>query len=223
MEITIIGKDKGSAQRIKRGMAAEGGHHFFCFDGNDGYSAISGGPSDVIILEEISESLGTLTFVRNLRAKKITKPIIILRDMVTIEDVVEGLAAGADDVQPKSIEIPELFARLAAMHRRAGQDRGAEIHYKDLRLDPITHRVWRNGLELELTGREYNLFEYFMRHPGQVLSRVTLGDDVWKGEFAQFTNIIDVYVNYLRKKIDNGTGGKLIHTVRKEGYRFGER
>lgn len=109
------------------------------------------------------------------------------------------------------------------MHRRAEQDRGAEIHYKDLRLDPISHRVWRNGSELELTGREYDLFQYFMRHPNQVLSRATIVEDVWKGETAQFTNIIDVYVNYLRKKIDNETGNKLIHTVRKEGYRFGEK
>jgi DNA-binding response OmpR family regulator len=106
--------------------------------------------------------------------------------------------------------------------RRIELDRGAEIRFADLRIDPIPHKVWRNDKEIGLTGKEYGILEYFMRNPNQVVTRTMLAERVWDYKFDRFTNIIDVYINYLRKKIDSGADNKLIHTVRGVGYIFKE-
>ena len=113
-------------------------------------------------------------------------------------------------------------SRVRALLRRIEFDRGAEIHFADLRLDPVTHKVWRKDKEIGLTAKEYGLLEYFMRNPNQVVTRTMIADHVWDYTFDSFTNIIDVYVNYLRKKIDRDADRKLIHTVRGVGYIFKE-
>jgi DNA-binding response OmpR family regulator len=136
----------------------------------------------------------------------------------TVEDIVAGLDSGSDDYLTKPFAFAELLARVRALLRRSELDRGAEIHFADLRLDPVTHKVWRAEKEIDLTAKEYALLEYLVRNPNQVLTRTMIAEHVWDYTFDSFTNIIDVYVNYLRKKIDRDAEKKLIHTVRGVGY-----
>jgi DNA-binding response OmpR family regulator len=133
-------------------------------------------------------------------------------------DIVSGLDAGADDYLAKPFAFAELQARVRALIRRGEQDRGADIHFADLRLDPVNHKVWRGQTEIALTAKEYNLLAYMVRNAGNVLSRANIADNCWEYPFETFTNIIDVYINYLRKKVDGKFPTKLIHTVRGQGY-----
>ncbi len=139
-----------------------------------------------------------------------------------MEDIVAGLDSGSDDYLTKPFAFAELLARVRALLRRGHQERGAEITFADLRLDPVAHKVWRGDKEIELTAKEYALLEYFMRNPNQILTRTMIAEHVWDYTFDSFTNIIDVYVNYLRKKIDRDFDNKLIHTVRGVGYMLKE-
>jgi DNA-binding response OmpR family regulator len=149
-------------------------------------------------------------------------PVLMLTAKDSVEDIVAGLDSGSDDYLTKPFAFAELLARVRALLRRIELDRGAEIRFADLRLDPVTHKVWRKDKEIGLTAKEYGLLEYFMRNPNQVVTRTMIADHVWDYTFDSFTNIIDVYVNYLRKKIDRGSDKKLIHTVRGVGYIFKE-
>ncbi|OGT97580.1 MAG: DNA-binding response regulator, partial [Geobacteraceae bacterium GWB2_52_12] len=145
-------------------------------------------------------------------------PVLMLTARGTTDDIVSGLDAGSDDYLTKPFAFAELTARVRALLRRGEQDRGAEIHFADLRLDPVTHKVWRGDKEIDLTAKEYGLLEYLVRNPNTVLSRAMIAEHVWDYAFDSFTNIIDVYVNYLRKKVDKDYSTKLIHTVRGQGY-----
>jgi DNA-binding response OmpR family regulator len=144
--------------------------------------------------------------------------VLCLTAKDTVDDIVSGLDSGSDDYLTKPFAFAELLARVRALVRRGTKDRGAEIRFSDLRLDPVAHKVWRGGKELELTAKEYALLEYMMRNPNQVLTRTMIAEHVWDYTFDSFTNIIDVYVNYLRKKVDKDFDKKLIHTVRGVGY-----
>jgi DNA-binding response OmpR family regulator len=159
-----------------------------------------------------------LTVIKELRAAGKRTPVLMLTARDTTEDIVSGLEAGSDDYLTKPFAFAELLARVRALLRRGEQDRGAEISFADLRLDPVTHKVWRSDKEIDLTAKEYGLLEYMMRNPNTVLSRAMIAEHVWDYAFDSFTNIIDVYVNYLRKKVDKEHATKLIHTVRVQGY-----
>jgi DNA-binding response OmpR family regulator len=153
-----------------------------------------------------------------LRAKDISTPVLCLTAKDSVEDIVAGLESGSDDYLTKPFAFGELLARVKALVRRISKDRGAEVHFADLRLDPVTHKIWRSDKEIDLTAKEYALLEYFMRNPNEVLTRAMIAEHVWDYTFDSFTNIIDVYVNYLRKKVDRDYDKKLIHTVRGVGY-----
>jgi len=159
-----------------------------------------------------------LSAIKELRHKDIPTPILCLTAKDTVDDIVSGLDVGSDDYLTKPFAFAELVARVRALIRRGSQDRGAELFFADLRLDPVGHKVWRSNKEIDLTAKEYALLEYFMRNPNQVLTRTMIAEHVWDYTFDSFTNIIDVYVNYLRKKIDRDFDKKLIHTVRGVGY-----
>jgi DNA-binding response OmpR family regulator len=173
---------------------------------------------DLIILDVMLPKKDGLSVVRELRERMSATPVLMLTAKDSVEDIVAGLDSGSDDYLTKPFAFAELLARVRALVRRSEHDRGAEIRFADLRLDPVTHKVWRRDKEIDLTAKEYSLLEYFMRNPNQVLTRTMIAEHVWDYTFDSFTNIIDVYVNYLRKKIDREADKKLIHTVRGVGY-----
>lgn len=219
MEILIIENEKKIADFVRRGLEAEGLEVVVCCDGEKGFRKALEETYNLIILDVVLPLKDGLSIIRDLRAAKITTPVLILTARNSVEDIVAGLDSGSDDYLTKPFAMAELLARVRALLRRSGQDRGAEIRFADLRLDPVMRRVWRGDKEISLTPREYSLLEFFMRNPDQLLTRAVIADNVWtNSDFDRFTNIVDVYINYLRRKIDRGTGRKLIHTVRRAGY-----
>jgi DNA-binding response OmpR family regulator len=153
-----------------------------------------------------------------LRKEQIVVPVLILTARSELDQKVKGLDAGADDYLTKPFAIEELVARVRALLRRGSGEAGGTIQVDDLVLNPATREVTRGGARVELTAKEYALLEYLMRHAGRVLTRPMIAEHVWDHDFDTFTNVIDVYVNYLRNKIDRGQERKLIQTVRGSGY-----
>jgi DNA-binding response OmpR family regulator len=219
MGILIIEDEKKVAGFIKRGLEAESHEVEVCYDGEEGFRKALENSYSLIILDVVLPLKDGLSIVRDLRAAKLTIPVLILTARNSVDDIVTGLDSGSDDYLAKPFALAELLARVRALLRRSGQDRGSEIRFADMRLDPVTRRVWRKDKEISLTPREYSLLEFFMRNPDQLLTRATIADNVWTdSDFDRFTNIVDVYINYLRRKIDRGTDRKLIHTIRRAGY-----
>ena len=222
MRILIVEDEKKIANFIKRGLEEERYEVHTAADGEEGLRLAREKSFDLIVLDWMLPKMDGLTLLKDLRGKKIMTPVLMLTAKDTVEDIVAGLDSGSDDYLTKPFAFPELLARVKALGRRSEQERGAQIIFADMRLDPVSHKVWRNDQEIEVTGKEYNLLEYFMRNPNQIVTRTMIAEHCWDYTFDTFTNIIDVYVNYLRKKVDRDTGRKLIHTVRGVGYVFKE-
>ncbi|MRR33695.1 response regulator transcription factor [bacterium] len=218
MKILVVEDEKKVASFIKRGLEEEKYEVDVAYDGDDGLQKLLDGSYSLVILDVMLPKKDGLSVVKDLRTKKILTPVLMLTAKDTVDDIVAGLNSGSDDYLTKPFAFAELLARVRALLRRSEQERGAEIRFADLRLDPVTHKVWRKDKEIDLTAKEYSLLEFFMRNPNQVLTRTTIAENVWDYIFDSFTNIIDVYVNYLRKKIDRDADKKLIHTVRGVGY-----
>ncbi|HQO38145.1 MAG TPA: response regulator transcription factor, partial [Candidatus Omnitrophota bacterium] len=155
---------------------------------------------------------------RELRSKKIDIPILMLSAKDTTDDKVRGLNFGADDYLAKPFAFKELLARVQALLRRSAPVKGGILKIGDLELDQLTHKVSRGGKEIDLTSKEYALLEYMMLNAGKVITRTSISEHVWHENFDSFTNVIDVYMNYLRNKIDKGFKKPLIRTVRGSGY-----
>lgn len=207
---------------IQRGLEEEGYSVEVAYDGEEGVQKAESEAFDVILMDVMLPKKDGLAAIKELREKQIVTPVLCLTARDSVDDKVNGLDIGADDYLAKPFAFAELVARCRALIRRGSKDRGAEIFFADLRLDPVAHKVWRSGNEIELTSKEYALMEYFMRHPNQALTRAMIAENVWDYTFDSFTNIIDVYVNYLRNKIDRDYDKKLIHTVRGQGYMLKE-
>jgi heavy metal response regulator len=218
MKILVVEDEKKVAGFIKRGLEEDGYKVTVTHDGAEGCKLALEEDFSLVILDVMLPKKDGLTVVRELRAAGKHIPVLILTAKASTEDVVSGLDAGSDDYLTKPFAFSELTARVRALLRREGKDRGAEIKFADLRLDPVSHKVWRGKTEIELTAKEYGLLEYLVRNSNTVLSRAMIADHVWDYAFDSFTNIIDVYVNYLRKKVDKDFPVKLIHTVRGQGY-----
>ncbi|WP_306535017.1 response regulator transcription factor [Geobacter sp.] len=218
MKILVVEDEKKVSSFIKRGLEEERYEVDTAFNGEEGLRMALEKGFDLIILDVMLPKKDGLSVVRELREKRNATPVLMLTAKDSVEDIVAGLDSGSDDYLTKPFAFVELLARVRALVRRSEQDRGAEIRFADLRLDPVTHKVWRKDKEIDLTAKEYSLLEYFMRNPNQVLTRTMIAEHVWDYTFDSFTNIIDVYVNYLRKKIDREADKKLIHTVRGVGY-----
>lgn len=218
MKILIVEDEKKVATFIKRGLEDDSYLVTLSYDGVDGLKRASSGEFDLIILDCMLPKKDGLTVLRELREAGNQVPVLMLTAKADTLDVVSGLDAGADDYLAKPFAFAELQARVRALIRRSEQDRGAEIRFADLRLDPVNHKVWRGQAEIVLTAKEYNLLAYMVRNAGNVLSRANIADNCWEYPFETFTNIIDVYINYLRKKVDGKFPTKLIHTVRGQGY-----
>lgn len=218
MKILVVEDEKKVASFIKRGLEEEKYEVVTIHDGEEGLSTATEKSFDLIILDVMLPKMDGVTIMKELRVRKVLTPVLMLTAKGEVEDIVAGLDSGSDDYLTKPFAFAELLARVRALLRRSELDRGAEIHFADLRLDPVTHKVWRAEKEIDLTAKEYALLEYLVRNPNQVLTRTMIAEHVWDYTFDSFTNIIDVYVNYLRKKIDRDAEKKLIHTVRGVGY-----
>ena len=177
-------------------------------------------PYDAIVLDVMLPGIDGFATCTELRARGVWTPVLMLTARDAIEDKIEGLDTGADDYLVKPFAFSELLARLRALARRAPAERPTALQVDDLRLDPATHRAWRGDDELDLTAKEFVLLEVFMRRPGEVLSRVQLLDAAWDLAFESQSNVVDVYIRYLREKVDRPFGRNSIETVRGVGYRL---
>lgn len=218
MRILVVEDEKKVASFIQRGLEEEEFTVDVAHDGEEGVTMAGSVSYDLILMDVMLPKKDGLTAIREIREKQIETPVLCLTAKDTVDDIVSGLDVGSDDYLTKPFAFAELVARVKALIRRGSQDRGAELLFADLRLDPVTHRVWRDNTEIDLTSKEYALLEYFLRNANQVLTRTMIAEHVWDYTFDSFTNIIDVYVNYLRKKVDRNYDKKLIHTVRGVGY-----
>ena len=218
MRILVVEDEKKVASFIQRGLEGEGFTVDVAYDGESGVELGTQNSYDLILMDIMLPKMDGLEAVKALRAKDVSSPVLCLTAKDTVEDIVAGLDSGSDDYLTKPFAFAELLARVRALARRGTQERGAEISYADLRLDPVAHKVWRGEEEIDLTAKEYALLEFFMRNPETTLTRTMIAEHVWDYTFDSFTNIIDVYVNYLRKKVDRDFSKKLIHTVRGIGY-----
>lgn len=218
MKILVVEDEKKVAGFIKRGLEEEGYDVDVAHDGEEGVRKALQQPYNLLIMDVMMPRKDGLTAIRELRKEGMTAPVLMLTAQSSTEDVVAGLDAGSDDYLTKPFIFAELTARVRALARRSEQGRGAEIKVGDLRLDPVSRKVWRGTREIELTIKEFSLLEFLMRHAGTVVTRAMIAERVWEHTFESFTNIIDVYINYLRKKIDTGSERKMILTVRGQGY-----
>ncbi len=173
---------------------------------------------DAIVLDVMLPGRDGLSVVRELRTRGSDVPVLALTARGTLEDRVAGLDSGCDDYLPKPFAFEELLARLRALLRRGGTARVPRMEYSGVVLDPATRAVTRDGKPVELTNKEFALLELLMRRPGQVLTRTTLLENVWGYDFDSTSNVLEVYMNFLRKKVDHGFPRKLLHTVRGVGY-----
>jgi len=218
MRILVVEDEKKVAAFIKRGLEEEGYTVDTAYDGAEGVQLAESICYDLLIMDVMLPKKDGLTVVKELRQAGKSTPVLMLTARDTTDDIVSGLDAGSDDYLTKPFAFAELSARVRALVRRSVMERGAELVFADLRMDPVSHKVWRGEREIDLTAKEYGLLELLMRNPNTVLSRNTIAEQVWEHTFDTFTNIIDVYVNYLRKKVDKGFDRRLIHTVRGQGY-----
>ena len=218
MRILVVEDDRKVASFIRKGLTEEGYAADVASDGETGLAMGLDRLHDVIVLDVMLPRKPGFQVVRELRQAKVATPVLLLTARDAVEDKVQGLDAGADDYLTKPFAFAELLARVRALLRRGTAARAPVLQIADLTLDPAVRTVTRGGEAISLTNREFALLEYLMRNTGRVLTRTMIAEHVWDYSFDSGTNVIDVYVNYLRKKIDAGRERKLIHTVRGVGY-----
>jgi len=218
MRILVIEDEVKIAQFIKRGLKEEGYAVDVANDGEEGHFLLSSNEYDAIILDLMLPKIDGLTLCRALRKDGNQTPIIMLTAKDTVKDKVKGLDAGADDYLPKPFAFEELLARVRVVLRKKDSRVQTQLKVDDLSMDLLTHKVTRGEREIDLTVKEYALLEYLMRNAGNIVTRTMISEHVWDINFDTFTNVIDVYINYLRNKIDSGFADKMIHTVRGKGY-----
>jgi heavy metal response regulator len=218
MRILVIEDEKKVASFIQRGLEAEHYQVDVAYDGEAGLWQLFDNDYDALILDVMLPKRDGLSILRDMRMRKLTVPVLMLTARDTIANKVAGLDQGADDYLTKPFAFEELLARLRALLRRGASSPSLDLTLADLQLDLVTHQVTRAGKRIDLTAKEFALLEFFLRQPGRVLSRALIAQHVWGVDFDTFTNVIDVYVNYLRKKIDADFEPKLLHTVRGVGY-----
>jgi len=220
MRVLVIEDEQKMADLIKRGLEEEGIEVELAYDGETGLEAAKSGNHDLLILDLGLPGRDGLEIAHDLREVGLKTPILILTAQDSTEMKVKGLDTGADDYLTKPFAFAEMLARIRALVRRTHNEDTTKLQIGDLVLNLINRRVSRAGNEVQLTNKEFSLLEYFMRHPDETLSRETLSEKVWEETFDTLTNVIDVYINYLRNKIDRQYEPKLIQTVRGIGYKL---
>jgi DNA-binding response OmpR family regulator len=220
MRVLIVEDDPVLGHELAMSLDEEGYAVDRALDGIEGQELAEAIPYDAIILDILLPRKDGIEVCRTLRQHRIDAPILMLTARDGVADRVRGLDSGADDYLVKPFALHELLARLRALLRRATSQKSGELTIADLSLDPATHHVQRAGQRLTLAGKEFALLEFFMRHPGQVLSRQQIEDHIWNYDFISSSNVVDVYVRRLRRKIDDPFPVKLVETLYGLGYRL---
>jgi len=218
MRILLVEDEKKIANFIERGLKEEHYVVDVAYDGERFLYLVDINPYDLIILDIMLPDKDGVALCNELRSKKIDTPVLMLTAKGSIRDRVLGLNAGADDYLTKPFAFEELLARVRALIRRNRIDKTTTLKVADLELDQLSHRVKRAGREITLTSKEYSLLEYLMLNANHIVTRTMISECVWNEDFDTFTNVIDVYINYLRNKVDKGFKKQLIHTIRGRGY-----
>ncbi|MDX2114842.1 MAG: response regulator transcription factor [Planctomycetota bacterium] len=222
MRVLIIEDSPPVATAIQQGLQDNGFDADTCYTGFEGEDTAATHPYDMILLDIMLPDRHGLDVCRNIRRRSVSTPIILVTGLSDLHNRVEGLDAGADDIIIKPFEFSELLARIRARLRRNAMVTGRHIQLDDLELDLYTRRVRRAGSEeIALSNREFALLEYLMRHPGKVLPRAEISRAVWETDLDASSNVIDVYVAALRRKLDRGRSEPLIQTIKNIGYRIG--
>jgi two-component system OmpR family response regulator len=222
VRVLVVEDEKKLAALLARGLREEGHSADLAERGEDALWMARAVDYDAIVLDVMLPGLDGLATCRALRDSEIWSPVLMLTARDTVENRVEGLDAGADDYLVKPFSFAELLARLRALARRVPPERPVVLEAGELRLDPAAHRAWRGECELQLSSKEFALLEAFMRRPGQALSRVQLLESAWDLAYESRSNLVDVYVRYLRQKIDRPFGKHALETVHRVGYRLRE-
>ena len=222
MRALVVEDEPKLAGLLKRGLTEDGHVADVAPSGEDAVWMALSAPYDVIVLDVMLPGIDGFATCRELRKREVWTPVLMLTARDAVEDRVEGLDTGADDYLVKPFSFAELVARLRELARRAPVERPSVVAVGDLRLDPAARRAWRGDMELELSAKEFALLELFMRRPGVTLSREHLLEGAWDIAYEHRSNIVDVYVRYLRAKVDRPFDRNAIETVRGTGYRLRE-
>jgi len=218
MRVLVIEDDRKAARLLAKGLQEERFIVDVAHSGEAGDEMASVNDYDVIVLDWLLPDRDGIVVCRDLRKRGISTPILMLTARDSLEDRVTGLNTGADDYLTKPFGFSELLARIRALLRRSDLTRSVVLRVADLSLDPLSHRVTRGGVPISLTPKEYAILEVLMRHAGEVVSRASLAERVWEAEPETLTNLLDVHVSHLRRKIDVEGRPQLLHTVRGGGY-----
>jgi DNA-binding response OmpR family regulator len=223
MYILVVEDERRLAQLVRRVLEEEGHTVDVAYDGEEGLQMALDGTHDVVVLDIMLPQMDGIEVCRSLRRNRVDTPVLLLTALDGVDDRVRGLDAGADDYLAKPFAFQELLARIRALSRRRVQPRDPqELKVEDLTLDLRRRRAQRNGTTIELSPKEFSLLEFLMRNQGRVVTRMQILDHLWGYDFATDSNLVDVYVAYLRRKVDKGASTKLIRTVRGVGYALGE-
>ena len=223
MYILLVEDERRLVQVMRKVLEEEGHTVYVAYDGEDGLTMAMEGSHDVIVLDILLPAIDGVEVCRTLRASRVDTPVLLLTALDAVEDRVRGLDAGADDYLPKPFAFQELLARLRALSRRRVQAREPDrLEAADLVLDLRRRRAERAGKTIELSPKEFALMEFLMRNEGRVVTRTQILDHVWGYDYSPDSNLVDVYVTYLRRKLDRGHDRRLIRTVRGVGYVLGD-
>jgi DNA-binding response OmpR family regulator len=220
MRVLVVEDDLAIARFLERGLAAHGHRTVLADNGEDGVRLAADESIDLVLLDIMLPQLDGHRVLERIRLRRSELPILMLTARDDLRNKVNALDAGADDYLTKPFDLEELLARIRALTRRADQPRASRLEAGDLKVDLRSRRVWRGDRSVDLSSREFALLEYFMSHPGQVLSRQQILSAIWDFAFDPGSNVVDVYVSYLRNKIDRPGEPSFIETVRGAGYRF---
>ena len=220
MRVLVVEDERRLAGIIKRGLLEEGYSVDTVYDGEEAQYMAETTPYDLIILDIMLPKKDGIAVCQELRMRKVNTPILMLTARDSIDDRVKGLDSGADDYLVKPFAFSELLARTRALLRREALSKTPKLQVGDLVMDTLTREAWRGQRKIELTTKEYSILECFMRHPNMVITRTMLEENAWDYEFDSMSNIIDVYIRRLRRKVDEEGEDSLIQTVRGAGYRL---
>jgi len=222
MRILLVEDERRLSNVVKKGLTEEGFAIDTAFDGEEGQYLAESENYDLIILDIMLPKVDGLTICKELRAKNIKTPILMLTAKTTVEDKAAGLDSGADDYLAKPFAFLELRSRIHALIRRSKQEPSPTLTIADLVLDPIRHKLTRDGKDISLTPKEFSVLEILLRHKDEVVSRTMIIEHVWDYNFDSMSNVVDVFVAALRRKVDKGAKTLLLHTVRGVGYKISE-